>query len=205
MADTITYTIPAHNSYDTRTQTSTPVEAREVTRTLLRGHTSPATAYVVEDYPYGFRLRCSIRHWIETTKHGDRFVSQTTNPKRPGIVWNKPKPSIYAGVMCMILDEDGHVSRLAIEENNPSEWIRTFLDAVDVSTLSDAQRARAARIVGYTEAMRNVTFTVRETTGQSAAEHEADEQSERITYGHLDRIIAHKAAQTAAGWQANTP
>ena len=29
--------------------------------TVLTGHTSPETAYVVSDYPYGFRLRCQIR------------------------------------------------------------------------------------------------------------------------------------------------
>jgi len=38
---------------------------------------------LVEDYPYGFRLRCKIRFWLEyAPKRGFRFVSQTTNPKR---------------------------------------------------------------------------------------------------------------------------
>jgi hypothetical protein len=46
---------------------------------LLFGHTSPETAYVVEDYPYGFRLRCKIRYWLEfKAKKGFRLVSQTT-------------------------------------------------------------------------------------------------------------------------------
>jgi hypothetical protein len=31
---------------------------------LLSGHVSPQTAYLVEDYPYGRRLRCRIRYWI---------------------------------------------------------------------------------------------------------------------------------------------
>lgn len=63
-------------------------------------HTSPETAYVVEDYPYGFRLRCKIRYWIEAhPRHGFRFVSQTTNPKVSGEVWNKPKASIYSDVV----------------------------------------------------------------------------------------------------------
>ena len=60
-------------------------------KVLLSGHTSPATAYTVDDYPYGFRLRCKIRYWLEyTPKRGVRLWSQTTNPKRPGEVWNKP-------------------------------------------------------------------------------------------------------------------
>jgi hypothetical protein len=27
--------------------------------TILTGHTSPEIAYLINDYPYGFRLRCS--------------------------------------------------------------------------------------------------------------------------------------------------
>lgn len=64
---------------------------------VLWGHNSAETAYVVADYPYGFRLRCQIRYWLEYRKgKGFRFVSQTTNPKRPGEVWNKPKASTYS-------------------------------------------------------------------------------------------------------------
>lgn len=79
-------------------------------QTVLSGHTSPETAYVVTDYPYGFRLRCKIRYWIETTKHGQRVVSQTTNPKKPGEVWNKPKASTYTDLRVLFLDENGHVA-----------------------------------------------------------------------------------------------
>ena len=75
--------------------------------TVLSGHTSPETAYVVADYPYGFRLRCSIRFWIETKPgHGQRVVSQTTDPKR-GNVWNKPKASTYAPIKVLYLTAAG--------------------------------------------------------------------------------------------------
>lgn len=78
--------------------------------TVLSGHTSPETAYVVADYPYGFRLRCSIRFWIETKAgHGQRVVSQTTNPKKPGNPWNKPKASTYTNLQVLFLDEQDHV------------------------------------------------------------------------------------------------
>lgn len=79
---------------------------------LLSGHTSPETSFLVDDYPYGFRLRCKIRYWLEHhPKRGTRFVSQTTNPKRPGTVWNKPKASTYADVAgAMYFDEAGHVA-----------------------------------------------------------------------------------------------
>lgn len=85
---------------------------------ILKDHTSPETAYVVADYPYGFRLRCKIRYWLEyQPKRGFRLVSQTTNPKRPGEVWNKPKASTYAQFGgCMYLDEAGHVQWAGLSE-----------------------------------------------------------------------------------------
>lgn len=82
--------------------------------TPLTGHTDADSAYLVEDYPYGRRLRCQIRYWIETAIKGSakgqqRFVSQTTDPRREGTVWNKPHPSTYAQIAVMYLDGKGHV------------------------------------------------------------------------------------------------
>lgn len=76
----------------------------------LVGHTTPETGFVVEDYPYGFRLRTQIRYWIETKKgFGQRLCSQTLNPKNGR--WNKPKPGTYNVVAVMVEDQsNGHVS-----------------------------------------------------------------------------------------------
>jgi hypothetical protein len=77
---------------------------------VLCGHTSPETAFVVQDYPYGFRLRCKIRYWLESRpKHGFRFVSQTTNPKLPAERWNTPRAGIYHVAAVLYLDEEQHV------------------------------------------------------------------------------------------------
>lgn len=84
---------------------------------VLHGHKSPETAYVVEDYPYGFKLRCKIRYWLETAEKGSkqaqtRLMSQTTNPKiTTQEVWNKPKGSIYSPFMIMYLDENNYVQQ----------------------------------------------------------------------------------------------
>src|SRR5215471_1630221 len=85
---------------------------------ILSGHISPETAYLVDDYPYGFRLRCKIRYWLEyNPKHGFRLVSQTSNPKRPGFVWNKPKASTYSKFGgCMYLESDDHVTWSGLSE-----------------------------------------------------------------------------------------
>lgn len=99
-----------------------------ITKVLL-GHTSPETAYLVEDYPYGFTLRCQIRYWLEyKPNHGFRFVSQTTNPKR-GNVWNKPKASTYVeNAAFMFLDENGHVQWHGLGIYNDAAEAQAFLD-----------------------------------------------------------------------------
>ncbi len=101
----------------------------------LLGHTTPETAFVVEDYPYGFVLRCKIRYWIEHRPgHGFRFVSQTTNPKSPVERWNKPKASIYWPLMVMVqldANEKGieEVLFLALTPYSIEEKLETFVAA----------------------------------------------------------------------------
>lgn len=85
---------------------------------ILNGHISPETAYIVDDYPYGFRLRCKIRYWLEyDARRGFRFVSQTTNPKVAGERWNKPKASTYSRFgAAMFLDDSNHVQWEGLSE-----------------------------------------------------------------------------------------
>ena len=110
-------------------------------KTPLRGHTSPETAFVSEDYPYGFRLRCKMRFWIEEhPKRGFRACRQSTNPKKSYEHWNKPKKSTYSDV-CegMYLDEKGHVQFCALTKYSH------FLDSLEFkqrywACLGDAAR-----------------------------------------------------------------
>jgi hypothetical protein len=103
---------------------------------LLFNHTSPETAYVVTDYPYGYTLRCSIRYWLEfKPKAGFRMMSQTTNPKKPGVVWNKPKASTYCKFGgAMFIDENDHVHWAGLSEySNGAEakaWAEKYGAAV---------------------------------------------------------------------------
>lgn len=117
----------------------------------LIGHTGPGTAYVVDDYPYGFRLRCKIRYWIETKPgHGQRFVSQTTNPKKPTEVWNKPKASTYKEVLIMYVDEQGHVHSAGLSRYESPDVIEAFARSWQLT--DDQQRyiavwAKGSRLV----------------------------------------------------------
>lgn len=93
----------------------------------LYGHTSEATAYLVDDYPYGFRERTQIRYWLEgKPKKGWRFVSQTKNPKTDR--WNKPKASTYSEWgAAMYLDDDGHVQWTGIGPYSDEKQILAFV------------------------------------------------------------------------------
>ncbi|GAA4256513.1 hypothetical protein GCM10022255_069660 [Dactylosporangium darangshiense] len=115
---------------------------------VLQGHTDPDSAYLVNDYPYGYTLRCQIRYWVETAAKGakrgmQRFVSQTTNPKQPATVWNKPKPATYDLLTVMYLDGDDHVQHTGVGElgANPQgdAWFR--LHGI-YAQLTDEQRHR---------------------------------------------------------------
>jgi|JI10StandDraft_1071094.scaffolds.fasta_scaffold06004_34 hypothetical protein len=95
----------------------------------LSNHTSFETAYIVDDYPYGLRLRCKRAHWVEYKKNkGFRFVTRTTNPKK-GDMWNKPDAGTYCRFgMEMFLDEENHVSHRAITEYSEPEQVVDFLN-----------------------------------------------------------------------------
>jgi len=84
--------------------------------TPLYGYTSPETAYLVADYPYGRKVRCRIRYWLESDpKRGYRFVSQTEHPRT--LLWNAPKKSTYALISgAMYLDEQNHVQWRCVTE-----------------------------------------------------------------------------------------
>ncbi len=105
----------------------------------LYGHNDEGSAHVVGDYPYGFRARTQIRYWIEHNQRGDRFVSQTLNPRTGR--WNSPKPSTYMDLGVMYLDDQGHVTWTAIGLYTPVATMREFLKAVDRERLqADQQR-----------------------------------------------------------------
>lgn len=91
----------------------------------LYGHETQETAYVVEDYPWGFRLRTTIRYWVEYKKgFGHRFTSQTINPKTG--CWCAPKYGVYYMAIVMYLNEDGHVKYDGLSTYASVEKIEEF-------------------------------------------------------------------------------
>lgn len=102
---------------------------RDIKEIIPGVHTSQETAYVVDDYPYGFRLRCKMRHWIEYKEgKGFRHVSQTTNPKITNReVWNKPKLSTYFRFgLAFYLNNENHLHCAGLSEYSNYEESLSF-------------------------------------------------------------------------------
>lgn len=96
--------------------------------TILSGHCSEETAYLIEDYPCGFSKRCKKRIWIETPTKGAgkgrmRVVSQTTNPKYTTDAWNKSKAGIFSDFILLYRDEEnGHIHHAGMNLYAYKEW-----------------------------------------------------------------------------------
>lgn len=132
----------------------------EQTKIYLYNHTSPETAYVVENYPWGFRLKTKIRYWIESKSAkngGQRFVSQTVNPKTGQ--WCAPKPSTYSPIVIMYLDEKKYVYYDSLRLNDQEKRIQEFKDT-HLSFMNEFQKEALREILAYNAVMKHVTFTV---------------------------------------------
>lgn len=129
----------------------------------LAGHTSFETAYIVPDYPYGFRLRCKIAYWIETNKHGSRFWSRTTNPKKVGPggadIWNKPKASTYSPVLVMGLDENDHVKTTSVRSWASDAEIDAFIETYG-EALTPPMHVALKRMKAANAMMSKVEFVI---------------------------------------------
>jgi hypothetical protein len=127
----------------------------------LYQHTSQETAYVVQDYPWGFRLRTTIRYWIETREGkvgGQRFVSQTINPKTGA--WCAPKYTTYSPIMIMYLDENEHIKYSAISVYSSEEILKEFKET-HWEHLNEFQKDQLRWSLAQCEVMKHVTVTIK--------------------------------------------
>lgn len=130
-------------------------------RKYLYNHVSQETAYVVEDYPWGFRLRTTIRYWIEsrgTKNGGQRFCSQTIDPKTGK--WCAPKRSTYSNVVIMYLDENNHVQTEHLTTYTETETIKSFVE-IHRDYLTDFQKSQIKERLAINEVMKHVIFEIR--------------------------------------------
>jgi hypothetical protein len=95
----------------------------------LHGHTTPETAFVVEDYPIG-RSHCRKRYWLERTPHGERLITQMTNPWAQG-AWGRLKASSYQKRIGLAIDPftgrvEMHILGVGASEDAAREFESTW-------------------------------------------------------------------------------
>lgn len=96
----------------------------------------------VSDYPYGFRLRCTLFDYVEfNPKKGYRYCTQTTNPKA-GHKLNKPKMSTYQHIIIRWYDkETNHIKWGGFDLNSDkglnraSKFINEHFDLFDADEI----------------------------------------------------------------------
>lgn len=133
------------------------------------------TAHVVTDWPWGWTLKTEARFWIETTKHGDRFVQQTLNPKTGK--WCKPKKQTYEAVLVLAITDQGKVTNVGIGKHADRDRIAAALETIDFEKLEPAQKKQVCKLNAWAEVMENVEFTIapRIADPVKRAEHEAEQ------------------------------
>jgi len=154
--------------------------------TPISGHTDPETAYNVEDYPYGFRLRTCIRYWVETKKgHGQRMVSQTKNPKTGR--WNKPKAGTYCPVILMGIDEQNHVVNKGLSPYDSLEVIEMF-QLWGLKHLTEWQIGALDYLKAQRRADKHVTVTIHTCQPGCTIEHQTIKEQQQI----MGRAVAYE-------------
>jgi hypothetical protein len=150
---------------------------------LPPAHVSFETAYQIDSYPYGHRLRCKRRVWVEhTQRYGQRFVYCTTNPKvRLTEKWNTPHTDTYnlAVVLYRDLDDEGHIKAAKLHSvwdiENTCKFLDKYGEGIDDETrelikeqlCSLIRRESQERKASYT----TTTIDVGGITGRERQEH----------------------------------
>jgi len=112
----------------------------------------------IKNYPYGYK-RTNIRYWVETTKRGGRFCSQTLNPKTQK--WNKPKKSTYSALKILVIDTTGKITTFSLDFNDDITKINLFKNLFK-DFMNENQKIEFSRLKGYTKVMEQVEFKIKE-------------------------------------------
>lgn len=155
-------------------------------------HDSKETALIIDNYPYGFRLRTKIRYWVETTKNGDRFVSQTLNPKTDE--WNKEKKSTYSDVMVLIKEKGtGYISYKSWGADYTNiNILNRFLEFIGAYSLSELQqeKIRIGRAIYKTR--EHIRFDIKEVSPEKDELRDLiEEKKEQENKKTINQIFSH--------------
>ena len=155
---------------------------------FIFNHTNENTAFLVNNYPYGFRLRTKIRYWIETNKKGDRLISQTLNPKTN--LWNKPKTSVYSSIAVMFVDDNNYLKYQCVNIGwDNEEKFNAFIQEIGgLDKLNDQQKEQRKIALAVSRAQKYVKVNVVNATNWTNEEHKQHEEKQQQVKKNLDKI-----------------
>jgi hypothetical protein len=171
---------------------------------VIYGATSPETAIVVNNYPWGFRLKTSQRYWIETTKHGDRFITQTLNPKTNA--WCNPKKSTYTAVKVLTVEDIDNKKIVSTNSINlgysDPKRVAEFESEIDKSKLNESQLKMICKCKAINKTNELVKVEIVESTGWTTEQRiEHDKKQDEIKSklaGYANKVYNNLVKQEVA-------
>tara|TARA_R100000654_G_scaffold21049_1_gene42545 strand:- start:312 stop:839 length:528 start_codon:yes stop_codon:yes gene_type:complete len=151
------------------------------------------SAVVVDNYPWGFKLKTKRAYWIETNNKGDRFCYQTLNPKNNK--WCAVKTSTYGAAFVLTQDEDNFVSYFGVHKCDSSKVVEKWLTRVDYNQLNTLQKKQLCKIKAFDKSMEGVKISFVNSTAWSDEERAAhkakqDEINGKLA-GYANKLYAH--------------
>lgn len=164
----------------------------QIKRQTIEEHTE-GNPLIVEDYPYGFRLRTKARYWIDTSKNkGQRVGFQTLNPKTN--LWNKVKYSTYSDLRVLYINlENSHIENEGLSfEYDGLEELNKFLDNFE-KVLTPYQKERILYLKAILETRKYVKITIHENPTEE--EQKRIDENDKKAKGYLRQVFKVKLAE----------
>ncbi len=154
------------------------------TQEIIQGHNSFETAYKIENYPFGFRLKTTQYIWVESVpKKGDRIIRQTVDPRTGKLC--APKASTFAPIMWLYVDDVGHVQSNGVGIYTDRSNIVEAVELLGgVSILNENQQRQYNQLMGINDVAKgDKPFSVK---WEKDKEGKCDEL--RITFDRPDGV-----------------
>jgi hypothetical protein len=127
--------------------------------TQLIGHNSEETAYIQNDFPFGYRHRTERKYWIETTKHGQRLCTRLKHALTGK--WFAVKKSTYNALEVLVLNNEnnhvetrGYSNLIASDHKQIDEFATTY-------ELDETQMKKVKLIIAEIDIMNKVFAEVK--------------------------------------------
>ena len=184
-------------TYDFRVRTAS-------SKKPLYGHDSPQNAYVIDDYPSGFKARCRKRVWLEfKARQGFRLVEQTSKAWYPGgepekdaaLSWNKPKASTYAGVAgCMYLDAQDHVQWAGLTGYSNASAVSEFMKEFPKADFDGIKALVFAQTKHLVAQLKGATWVINGEPKPASMHELGEARKELETWSAIGKEVGLKAA-----------